>query len=153
VNSYSANAIRSLVLVVAGTSSCATEYTPRESHHISFVEAGGAFKLTRDSQTFGIFDVDRAVAGNPKAESEARTYVHRTTAGLVADIVGVGLLGTGIGVGGRTVSSTRRDVGEGLVLGGVLSITAAAILVMTGLPHFYDAVNIYNDSLPPEPSR
>ena len=90
---------------------------PRPSRRISFIESGGAVKLTRDSQTFGMWNVERAVAGNPQAESEARTYTHRTMGGLILDFGGLALLGTGIALGGPNVSSTRQDVSAGLVVG------------------------------------
>ena len=141
---------RLLAFVVVLTLGCATAYTPRPSHRISFTESGGAFKLTRDSQSFGIWDVDRAVASNPRAESEARTYVHRTIPGLILDLAGVGLVVGGVELADWSASNTRRDVGASMVVGGVVSVAAALALLLTGLPHFYDAVNIYNDGLPPE---
>jgi len=126
---------------------------PRPSRRISLIESGGTVNLVRDSHTFSIWDVEQAVAGNPQAESEARTYAHRTTAGLILDFGGLALMGTGIGIGGESVSSTRKDVSAGLVVGGVVSISVAIALIVTGVSHLYDAVNIYNDGLPPEPIR
>jgi hypothetical protein len=147
------NASSILALLVAATFGCSSAYVPRPSHRISFIESGGAVTLTRDSQTFGIRSVEQAVAGNPDAEFEARTYSHRTTTGLILDFAGLALLGTGIGLGGPYVSSTRQDVSAGLVVGGAVSITVALALILTGVSHLYDAVNIYNDGLPPEPNR
>ena len=147
------NACRILVLVVAGTFGYSSAYFPRPSHRVSFIESGGAVKLTRDSQSFSIWDADVAVAGNPTAEAEARTYVHHMSAGLLLDFAGLGLIGTGAVIGGPSVSSTRKDVGAGMVVGGCVSITVAIALLVTAWSHLYDAVNIYNDSLPPEPSR
>ncbi|HZL19070.1 MAG TPA: hypothetical protein VFG23_15135 [Polyangia bacterium] len=144
-------ACRILALVVLATFGCASAYTPRPSHRISFIESGGALKLTRDSQSFGIWDVDQAVASNPRAESEARTYIHRSTAGLVLDVAGLGMVLTGASLG--RPSTTRRDVGTGLVLGGLVTLTAALVLLATGASHFYDAVNIYDDGVPPDDIR
>lgn len=141
-------ACRVLALVVLATFGCASAYTPRPSHRISFIESGGAVKLTHDSQSFGIWDVDQAVASNPRAESEARSYVHRSTAGLVLDFAGLGMALTGASLGRS--STIRQDVGTGLVLGGLVTITAALVLLVTGASHFYDAVNIYNDGVPPD---
>jgi hypothetical protein len=135
-------------LVVLATFGCASAYTPRPSHRISFIESGGALKLTHDSQSFGLWDVDQAVASNPRAESEARTYVHRTTAGIVLDVAGLGMALTGASLGRS--STIRQDVGTGLVLGGLVTITAALVSLVTGATHFYDAVNIYNDGVPPD---
>jgi hypothetical protein len=153
VTSHWKKACRLLALVVAGTFGCSSAYLPRPSHRISFIESGATVRLTRDSQTFTMWDVDQAVAGKPQAESEARTYVHRTTAGLILDSAGLVLIGAGVGVGGPSVSSTRRDVSTGLLVGGGVSITVALGLLLTGFSHFYDGINIYNDGLPPEPSR
>jgi drug/metabolite transporter (DMT)-like permease len=88
------------------------------------------------------------VAGNPQAEVEARTYVHRTTAGLVLDLAGIGLVVGGSVLGNSSSSRARRDEGAGLVFGGFASITTAIVLVVTGVPHLYDAINIYNDGVP-----
>lgn len=148
-----ASRIVALVLAATWTFGCSSAYLPRPSHRISFIESGGTVKLTRDSRSFSILDADQAVAGNPQAESAARTYTHRTSAGLILDLGGLALIGTGIGIGGPSTSSTRQDVGAGLVVGGVVSIAAAIALIISGTTHLYDAVNIYNDGLPPEPTR
>jgi hypothetical protein len=133
------------------TLGCATSYTPRPSHRISFTESGLALRLTHDSQTFSIWDVDRAVVGNPRAEDRARTYKNRTTAGLILDAGGVGMIVGGAVLEAPANSPTRQREGGGLIILGLASITTAVALIMTGVPHLYDAVNIYNDGLPPEP--
>ncbi|HVU49071.1 MAG TPA: hypothetical protein VHL80_00190 [Polyangia bacterium] len=126
---------------------------PRQSPRVAFTMDGGAIKLTRDGKSFGIFDGDQAVAGNAAAETEARTYRHRTTAGLILDFAGLGLLVGGSVVAQSGSSSTRNDVGAGLALGGLAAIAVALPLIFTGLPHLYDAVNIYNDGLASGASR
>ena len=147
------NALPILALVVTATFGCSSAYLPRPSSRISFIESGGALKLTRDSQTFGIWDVDQAVAGNSQAESEAQTYVQRTTAGLVLDLAGLGMIAAGAPLAAPSTSSTRRDAGAGLIAGGCVSIVVSLVLLVTGVSHFYDAVNICNDGLPPEPNQ
>jgi hypothetical protein len=144
---------RVLALIVAGTFGCSSAYLPRPSHRISFIESEGGVKLTRDSQDFTSWNVDQAVAGNPQAESEARTFLHRTTAGLVLDGVGLALIAAGAPLAAQSESSARRDVGGGLIAGGCVSIVVAFVLLATGLPHIYDAINIYNDGLPPDSNR
>jgi hypothetical protein len=62
-----------VVAVVQATAGCATEYLPCTSHRVLIVESGGVAKFTRDSQTFGLWDLDQAVTGNPEAEAHART--------------------------------------------------------------------------------
>jgi hypothetical protein len=143
-----------VVAVVLATAGCATEYVPRTSHRISIVESGGVAKVTRDSRTFGLWDLDQAVTGNPEAEAHARTYRHRTTAGIVGQIAGLGLIVGGVSLAaGPSSSTTRRDVGSGLALGGVVAFVGAVVAVLSGVPHIYDAINSYNDGLPPEANR
>jgi hypothetical protein len=147
---------RMLSVVVIATFGCASSaYTPRPSHRISFVTSDGSAKLTRDSQTFGIWDLDRAVAGNPEAESNAHAFTHRTIGGLVLDIAGLGLVLGGLSSVGevRSPSTTRREVGYGVAGVGLAGIIAALALVTSGGAHFYDAINIYNDSVPPDANR
>jgi hypothetical protein len=142
-----AHAGRVVAAFVLATVGCATSHVPQQSPRVVFTMDGGAVKLTRDGKSFGIFEADQAVAGNAEAEAEARTYRHRTTAGLIADFAGLGLIIGGSVVAHSGSSSTRNDVGAGLVVGGLASIAVALPLVFTGLPHLYDAVNIYNDAL------
>jgi hypothetical protein len=153
VSSHWKNSCRVLSLVVAGTFGCSSAYLPRPSHRISFIESGGALKLTRDSQTFTMWDVDQAVAGNPQAASEARTYLHHTTAGLVLDLAGLSLIGAGAPLAAPSESSARRDAGGALIAGGCVSIVVAIALLATGISHVYDAINIYNDGLPSDSNR
>jgi hypothetical protein len=143
-----------VVAVVLTSAGCATEYLPRTSHRISIVESGGGAKFTRDSQTFGLWDLDQAVTGNPEAEAHARTYRHRTTAGIVGEIAGIGLIAGGVSLAaGPSSSTTRRDVGSGLALGGVVALVGACVAILSGVPHIYDAINIYNDGVPPDANR
>lgn len=147
---------RVLSVVVIATFGCASSaYTPRPSHRISFVASDGSAKLVRDSRTFGIWDLDQAVAGNPAAESNAHAFKQRTIGGLVLDIAGLGLVVGGLtGVGEvPSPSTTRRAVGYGVAGGGLVGIIAALALVTSGTAHFYDAINIYNDSVPPDANR
>jgi|SRR5665213_1748575 hypothetical protein len=143
-----------LFVVAIATFGCASSaYAPRPSHRISFVGSAGSTKLIRDSQTYGMWDLDRAVAGNPEAESNAQAFTHRTIGGLVLDIAGVGLIVGGVGVGGFSPSTTHRPLGIGMAVGGLVGIMAALGLVTSGAAHFYDAINIYNDGVPPDTNR
>jgi hypothetical protein len=148
-------AVGIVVAVVLTTAGCATEYVPRTSHRISIVESGGIAKVIRDSRTFGLWDLDQAVTGNPEAEAHARTYRHRTAAGIVGQIAGLGLIAGGVSLAAAAPSSstTRRDVGSGLALGGVVALVGAFAAILSGPPHIYDAINIYNDGVPPEANR
>jgi|HubBroStandDraft_2_1064218.scaffolds.fasta_scaffold94257_1 hypothetical protein len=143
-------------VVVIATFGCASSaYAPRPSHRISFVASDGSAKLVRDSQTFGIWDLDQAVAGNPEAESNAHAFKQRTIGGFVLDIAGLGLGAGGLASVGevRSPSTTRRAVGFGIAGVGMVSLIAAVALLTSGTAHFYDAINIYNDSVPPDANR
>jgi hypothetical protein len=144
-----------VVVLMATTPGCATEYVPRTSHRVAIVQSGGSAKFTRDAQTFGLWDLDQAVAGNPEAEAHARTFVHRTVAGLVVEVAGIGLIagGASLATNAPSSSTTRRDVASGLALGGVVALVGSFVAILSGVPHIYDAINIYNDGLPPEANR
>lgn len=149
---------RMLSVVAIATFGCASSaYTPRPSHRISFVESDGITKLTRDSQTFGLWDLDRAVAGNAEAEFNAHVFTHRTIGGFVLEIAGFGLIVGGAGVAAvgdvPSQSTTRRAVGLGMEVGGLVSLLAALGLITSGFAHFYDGINIYNDGVPPDTNQ
>lgn len=143
-----------LWLVALQTSGCASSrYLPRPSHRLSFIQVGATSKLTRDGQTFNLLDLDKAVAGNPEAEAHARTYIRRTMGGAALNFAGLGLVLGGAWAFSGNPSQTHRDVGLGLVGGGLATIITGGILVATGQANFFDAVNIYNDGLPPDGGR
>ncbi len=70
-----------VVAVVQATAGCATEYVPRTSHRVSIVESGGIAKFTRDSQTFGLWDLDGNVPVRGPGVADARAHsAHRRAA-------------------------------------------------------------------------
>ena len=84
-------AVRILVIAMVASIGCASSaYTPHASHRISLVWSEGSTQLTRDSKTFGLWDLDEAAAGNPEAESDARIFRHRTIGGFVLEFPGLG---------------------------------------------------------------
>jgi hypothetical protein len=146
-------AVRMLVISMVASVGCASSaYTPRPSHRISLISSEGSGKLTRDSKTFGLWDLDEAVAGNSEAESDARIFRHRTIGGFVLEVGGLGGLLTGA-VLVNSSSRTQQELGTGVAGGGAVALVAALWLVTSGFAHFYDAINLYNDGLPPEPAR
>jgi hypothetical protein len=146
-------AVRRLVILMVAPVGCASSaYTPRPSHRVSLISSEGSGKLIRDSKTFGLWDLDEAVEGNPEAQSDARIFRHRTIGGFVLEFAGFGGLATGAALANSS-SKTRQEVGTGVAAGGVVGLVAALWLVTSGFGHFYDAINIYNDGLPLEPAR
>jgi hypothetical protein len=146
-------AVRILVISMVASLGCASSaYAPRPSHRTSLIWSEGSAKLTRDSKTFGLWDLDEAVAGNPEAESDARIFRHRTIGGFVLEFPGLGGLLTGAALANSS-SRTQQEVGAGVAGGGAVALLAALWLLNSGFAHFYDAINIYNDGLPPEPAR
>jgi hypothetical protein len=145
-------AVRMFVISMTASVGCSSAYAPRPSHRISLISSNGAGKLTRDSKTFGLWDLDEAVADNPEAESDARIFRHRTIGGFVLEVGGLGGLATGAALASSS-SRTRQEVGTGIAAGGTVGLVAALWLLSSGFAHFYDAINIYNDGLPPEPAR
>jgi hypothetical protein len=146
-------AVRILVVSMVASLGCASSaYTPRPSHRISLVWSEGSTNLTRDSKTFGLWDLDEAVAGNSEAESDARIFRHRTIGGFVLEFGGLGTGVTGLALLNSS-SRTRQEVGTGVAGAGAVGLLAALWLLSSGFAHFYDAINVYNDGLPPAPAQ
>ncbi len=132
---------------------CASSYTPREPGRISVMGATGRPILVKDGKTYGMSGLSSdpvdAVAGNPAAEDHARTYVRRTRTGML--LLG---LGFGVFVGGVATHTNecghavRNGVATGLVLGSLGFLIASLATMAIAPGHLYDAINIYNDSVP-----
>ena len=135
------------------TTACSTSYQPVNSPRISFGLGGGILTLWKDGHetsiglTYG--GVLDAVRGNPRAEAEARTAQNLMIGGVASTFVSLGALITGL-VLVPSKHQTTSDVGGGLIVGGIVADIVGAVLVSNGAqPHMYDAINIYNDGLPP----
>jgi hypothetical protein len=91
-----------------------------------------------------------AVKGNPRAEDEARTAHHLMIGGISCELASFGALGAGLGIASQNQpSDTAKDAAVGLLLGAVVVNVVGAILINNAVPHVVDAINIYNDGLPP----
>jgi hypothetical protein len=130
---------------------CSSSYTPRAGRRISIVMSGGQIAYVRDGRTIehgilggGLVD---AVEGVPEAEEAAHIYHRRTVSGFL------------VGMGGLLCSSfalTRalRDAegdGDGstaltVSLGCFAGSMAGFVIMGSGAPYLYDAINIYNDA-------
>jgi hypothetical protein len=141
------------VALLAATA-CSSSYLPARSPRVATVWSGGNVSYYRDGVEYpsGFFlgGVEDAVTGNPHAEDEARTAHHLMIGGLSCELVGAGTIGAGVGlVAGNHPSDAARNTGAGLLVGGLVLDLVGVILVANAIPHSYDAVNIYNDGIPP----
>jgi hypothetical protein len=142
------------------TAACGgTPYEPARSPRIALVANGYVRDGKKYERGFGGGGID-VVAGNPRAEREAtrgRDLVVGgfvvSIAGIVTESVGAGLLVSDLDKDdqGRLRTSTRGNVGFGLVFGGAAVGFIGAYLMGDGQSHLYDAINIYNDGLSAPP--
>ncbi len=146
--------------VLAGISAsslgCATTYTPRQSHRLSFVMSSGRVNYYRDGHEYegGPFggELDDAVHGVPEAEEHARTYENLSTAGFVVTLFGAAGVVGGASLMGADYHSNNGftstgDTGLALVIGGFVLEMVGLALVASAQPHLFDAINIYNDKV------
>lgn len=140
-----------VALAMAGLG-CASTYRSREPGRISFVLDGPGFALYKDGTTYSAgglsSDPVRAVAGNPAAEEQARTFVRRSRLFWSIYTVAVGCLVTSAIVASNDPRQVeRRDISAGFFTGAAAAFVASMIPAFTAPGHLYDAVNIYNDGL------
>jgi len=121
----------------------------------------GTLAYVRDGKMYegGLFggDIEEAVHGNAQAEEYAHKYKTGMEAGFATTMVGVAGLFGGLIV---TDLGTESQAGNRAVpVTGLITAGAGLVLYLTGLfvmlnatPHLYDAVNAYNDSVPPTPA-
>lgn len=158
--------VLALVVAAALLSGCSTAYMPRPGPRLSLILKNGQPTYVRGGVTYegGALggQIEEAVAGNPAAEAEARSYKDRMLGGLCS------LLGGGVGmVAGTAVMATgtaaardaeqadtkRVATGAAIALGGVAAYIVGFSLMVSAQPHLYDAINIYNDGVDATPSR
>jgi hypothetical protein len=117
---------------------------------------GGNPTLVKDGVHYGNLafgtGVVEAVQGNPQAEEQARIGRNLVIGGFVLDIMGLG--GE---VGGLVALRHEQDRGQpstlglGLLVGGLGAVTVGTVMLLTGQPHIYDAINMYNDGVSAPP--
>jgi hypothetical protein len=147
----------SIAILVSFTAGCSSSYVPAVGPRLSVVMEGGSPAYVRDGKRFeGGFlggDIEEAVQGSPKAEEYAHEFKSGVTTGFAMTLIGcLGL------VGGATLTGVQA-AGDGsgaaplpglLVMGGSLLLYAVGLgMTLNAVPHLYDAVNAYNDDLPP----
>jgi hypothetical protein len=108
----------------------------------------------RDGRTIahGFFGsgLKEAVRGVPAAEEAAKTYHDRTVGGFVAMMVGVGCFATMAFTAPMDRSwghdSTRDTVFITGAACGMAGLITGSVLMISGQPYHFDALNLYNDA-------
>ncbi len=134
---------------------CSSSYVPARSPRIAIAldDGGLAFYKNGTEYEAGVFlgGVKEVVKGNPRAEDEARTAQQLVIGGYSCQFAALGASGAGFGVlsSSHRFGDTDTNVGLGLLAGSAILNLVGAVLEMNAVPHVYDAVNIYNDGVPP----
>jgi len=156
---YQASAIAGLV---ACTTACSSAYIPQPGPRVSVVMENGSLAYVREGKTYeGGFlggDIEEAVRGNRRAEEYAHAYKTGLVTGFALSMVGVAGM-----VGGATVAAVEADRSggsqsvpvTGLVIfgAGVLVDLIGSEIMLSAVPHLYDAVNAFNDGVAPPGAR
>lgn len=125
-------------------------YAPRPSPRVQIVER----RLAKDGQLHDFSRLGALVQGNPAAEREARAYASVANAATALNTIGfltdLGGLGTLIG-GAAARDNTAVTAGLVLALIGADFLLFANNASDRAHDHVTNAVNLYNDGLPPEP--
>jgi hypothetical protein len=140
------------LVLLASQSGCASVYEPAANPRVQ-IRGDGA--LVKDGKT--IKTLEEAVRGNPAAEAEARLASSSGLTGTVLMIGGPGILlgteiaGYSLSAGQKTLTPASVAVLLGGVVVGVGTLIAGAIAASNGDRHGRNAINRYNDGLPPSP--
>jgi len=142
------------LLAVSCTIGCTSSYEPARSPRIATVVDGGQPTFVKDgvhfgSQVWGTGLVD-AVASNAQAQHHARVGRNLIAGGFVLSLAGLGSEIGGLVVWVNESNGQGGDASGlaiGLLVGGLAATITGTALIMSGQPHIYDAINIYNDGL------
>ena len=143
-----------VLLALVFTQGCSSSYQPARSPRIATVIEGGYPTFVKDgehigSPVFGTGLVD-ATSSNPRAQHHARVGRNLIAGGFASYLVGLGT-----GIGGLVLlaqddahsSTSKSNAGTALAITGLVGLVAGSVMMLSGQPHIYDAVNIYNDGL------
>lgn len=132
-------------LLVAACGCASTTYVPRADGRIAFGNDG----LYKNGQLYASGDVDQLVAGDARAEEEARSYRTDQTISGACSVVSVLAF-----VGGLVweISAPPKDLPSaaptlGLFVGAVVVDVVGSAFSSAARRHLFDAVNLYNDDL------
>jgi hypothetical protein len=146
--------------LVAQAACANTSYTPRGDGRIVQVLEDGTPVLMKDGKRLpsGTDGINQAVTGNPAAEEHARSYAQGVHMALAESLIGLGALIAGAIVAaphqdeaGNDVpaSRDRRIGGSVLFFGGLAVMIVSGFQTASAQAHYMDAINIYNDGVPP----
>ena len=147
--------------VLLAQAACAsTSYAPRPDGRIASTLEDGRPMLVKDGRSYpaGGAALKELVAGNPVAEEHASSYVTKVRFGIAEQLIGFGALITGAIVAAPREDSMGRSIpvsDERQIAGSILGIVGLATLIVSGVhmassqAHFQDAINAYNDGVPP----
>lgn len=126
---------------------------PRQQGRVAMVMKDGAIAYSRDGRTHkhgflggGLLD---AVRGVPQAERAARTYRSRMGWGALS-VLGGALCSTTamvLAIDPDDGAVSDRAAFTSLACAGVMLVGTGVMI--SGVPYQYDAVNIFNDTVPP----
>ena len=146
--------------LLAQAACATTSYRPRPDGRIATALEDGRQVLVKDGKSypFGGDGLLQAVAGNPIAEEHARNYGSEMHFALAEELIGIGALVAGAIIaapsqdanGNNLPVSTERQTAGGLLgIAGLVAVIVAAVQIGSAQAHFMDAVNVYNDGVPP----
>jgi hypothetical protein len=146
--------------LLAQAACASTSYRPTADGRIAMALEDGRQVLVKDGKTypFGGDGLLQAVAGNATAEEHARDYSSNMHIALAEELIGLGSLVAGAIVAapkqdanGDSIpaSSERQTAGVILGIAGLVAVIVAAVQIGSAQAHFMDAVNVYNDGVPP----
>lgn len=151
--SYPALRISALALLVFQSGCADIIYQPAASPRIQ-IRGDGA--LVKDGEVVTSFE--SAVRGSPVAEDEVRLAARDARTGTILNVVGT-LGGLGTGIGSTVLFAATQEgpspLATGLLIGGgiaSLGLTIAGTFFSgKATKHRINAINFYNDGLPPCP--
>jgi hypothetical protein len=146
--------------LLAHAACASTSYTPRPDGRIVMTLEDSRPTLVKDGKSYpaGGAALNELVAGNPAAEEHARSYTTTMRLGIAEQLLGFGALIAGAIVAAPRqndmgmslpVSSERQTAGAILGIGGLVAIIVSSVHLASAQAHFQDAINIYNDGVPP----
>jgi hypothetical protein len=145
---------------LAHAACASTSYTPRPDGRIAMTLEDSRPTLVKDGKSYpaGGAALRELVAGNPAAEEHARSYSASVRFGVIEQVVGFGAIIAGVIVAAphqdemgmsMPASAARQTTGAILGIAGLVAILVSGVHLTSAQAHFQDAINIYNDGVPP----
>jgi hypothetical protein len=150
-----------LLATLTALPACSSSYMPRPGPRIAIMQHVGNPVLVKNGRQYnigffgdGLID---AVEDNEAALERAESFRTRTITSFAMELGGVLFAIGGTGLVTSEAVNERREVTGAALLGASMAFAGiglmiAGIFVMSSAPpEFYDAINIYNDSVMPAP--